>query len=253
MRVSELTGRLRLYGLTVVEVAGCHTRGLEFPSRPDGAIRHWTAGPISGVTPTLGVVTNGRSDLVGPLCNVYQSRSVDAAGLDIAYVVATGKANHAGEGTWNGTTGNYGFLGLEIEWAGPTENFLVRRRKETSERIMRAMLDCCAGVNPNDVCEHREYAPKRKIDTNLSGAELRRRMTEIKPGDDDGDDDLSAASDEILRVLKQHSDTLRNLEVILKDGGDKSVYWNGHWTREMVTEMYEQMMDDNSGPASEVG
>ena len=181
MKVTELAARLRHYGLTVVEVAGWQTRGNEFPVRPDGAVRHWTAGPATGETPCLGVVTNGRSDLPGPLCNAYQSRRVDSNGLDVVYVVAAGKANHAGAGTWNGISGNYKLLGLEIEWSGPNEAFAnVRRRKLTSELIMRALMDCCTGTNDNDACEHREYAPTRKIDTNLSGDELRRRMTELR-------------------------------------------------------------------------
>src|SRR5690606_3310475 len=122
--------------------------GYEFPVRPDGAMRHCTAGPKTGGTPTLGVVTNGRKGLAGPLCNVYQSRLRDANGLDIVYVVASGKANHAGVGNWNGMSGNYDFLGLEIEWSGPTEAFAnVGKRKLTSELVMRALLDCAQGTN----------------------------------------------------------------------------------------------------------
>lgn len=183
MRVTELAEKLRARGLTVVEVAGWQTRGNEFPSRPDGAIRHWTAGPATGDTPTLNICTNGRTGLPGPLCNTFQSRRVDANGFDVVYLVAAGKANHAGEGGWNGMSGNYSVLGLEIEWSGPNESFAnVRRRKLTSELIMRAMMDCTAGTNDNDCCEHREWAPTRKIDTNLSGDELRRRMTELRTG-----------------------------------------------------------------------
>lgn len=183
MRVLELADKLRARGLTVVEVAGWKTRGIEFPNRPDGAIRHWTAGPATGNTPSLNICTNGRSDLPGPLCNTFQSRAVDANGYDIVYLVASGKANHAGTGGWNGMTSNYSVLGLEIEWSGPNEAFAnVRKRKLTSELIMRAMMDCAAGTNDNDCCEHREWAPTRKIDTNLSGDELRRRMTELRVG-----------------------------------------------------------------------
>lgn len=183
MRVTELADRLRHYGLTVVEVAGWQTRGNEFPERPDGSMRHWTAGPISGLTPSLGVIINGRSDLPGPLANTYQSRIVDPNGLDVVYVIASGKANHAGVGIWNGIVGNYKFLGLEIEWAGPTEMFVgVNKRQLTSELIMRAMMDCCSGTNDDDACEHREYAtPKgRKIDTNLT--DIRQRMAELRAG-----------------------------------------------------------------------
>lgn len=178
MRVLELPDMLRKYGVEPVLVAGWQTRGNEFPARPQGALRHWTAGPTTGRTPSLGVVTNGRSDLPGPLCAVLQSR--EPTGRDKAYVVASGKANHAGNGTWNGISGNYKLLGLEIEWAGPREAFSAAR-KDVSERIMAALLDCTTGTDSN-VAEHREYATPagRKVDTNLSGDELRRRMSELR-------------------------------------------------------------------------
>lgn len=180
MRVHELPTKLRERGLTVREVAGWEVRGYEFPTRPDGALRHWDAAQSTHPTAALGVVTNGRSDLPGPLCHVYQSRYTDENGLDIVYVVASGKANHAGKGEWNGIVGNYNLLGVEIAWSGPSETF-PEKRKLTSELVMRALLDCCAGTNPNDVAEHREYATPhgRKIDTNLDGDELRRRMVEL--------------------------------------------------------------------------
>jgi hypothetical protein len=194
VRVSELADAARLRGLTVVEVAGWRERGNEFPVRPDGALRHWTAGAATGDTPSLGVVTHGRSDLAGPLCNLYQSRRVDANGLDVVYAVAAGKANHAGDGLWNGIRGNYRLLGLEIEWSGPAEAFAgVRRRKLTSELAMRALLDCCSGTNPDDAAEHREYAlpAGRKIDTNLDGGELRRRMAELAGPPPDREEDMA--------------------------------------------------------------
>jgi hypothetical protein len=184
MRVHELPSRLRARGVTIREVGGWEGRGYEFPQRPDGALRHWDA--IASKLPTAGlsVITNGRPDLKGPLAQVYKSRYTDGNGLDVAYVVASGKANHAGAGIWNGISGNYNLLGLEIAWSGPGEAFPAKR-KLTSELIMRALLDCCAGTNTNDAAEHREYAtpPGRKIDTNLDGNELRRRMRELgNPG-----------------------------------------------------------------------
>lgn len=180
LRVLELPDTLRKYGVEPVLVAGWAARGNEFPTRPDGALRHWTVGSLREGIPSLGILTNGRSDLPGPLCQVGQERA-EASKFDRAYVIASGKANHAGDGVLNGITGNYKLLGLEIEWTGPNEAF-SGRRKDVSERIMRALLDCCTGTNDNDVGEHREYARPagRKVDTNLSGDELRRRMTELR-------------------------------------------------------------------------
>lgn len=204
MRVLELPDMLRKYGVEPVEVAGWKTRGNEFPSRPDGALRHWTAGSTSGRTPSLGIVTNGRSDLPGPLAQILQSRE-SAGTKDKAYVIASGKANHAGAGVWNGISGNYALLGNEIEWSGPGEAFSAARI-DISERIMAALLDCCTGTNNNDVAEHREYATPagRKIDTNLDGNVMRRRMAVLRsgtpspsptPGDDDMQNILLQGSD----------------------------------------------------------
>lgn len=179
MRVSELGDRLTHWGVPWGWVAGAERRGNEFPTRPDGALRHWIGSSGRG----LGVITNGRPDLQGPLSQLNQTRDVDKrTGLDFVWVVATGKANHAGDGVLNGITGNYKLLGLEIDWAGSSEHF-GPMRELTSELCMRALLDCCAGTDTNDVGEHREYARPigRKQDTNLSGDKLRNRMRTITP------------------------------------------------------------------------
>jgi hypothetical protein len=182
MRMSDLADKARQiaapYGIPVYEVAGWQTRGYEEGFNPDIALRHWTAGSAYGVKPSLGICTNGRHDLRGPLCNLFQERS--SSGLDGIWVVASGKANHGGAGMWNGVSGNYKSVGLEIEWSGPSEAF-SSNRKLVSEVAMFILMSYC-GQNPNDACEHREYAPTRKIDTNLSGDELRRRMAEMASG-----------------------------------------------------------------------
>lgn len=185
-RVSDMPAEMRKLGLTVVEVAGCYGRGNDFPRRPRGKLRHWTAGG-RGDKPSLGIVTFGRGKpgdpnyLPGPLAQTLQSRERDANGLDVVYFVADGKANHAGTGEWNGVSGNYEFFGNEIEWSGPNE-FFPSQRELTSELIARAMLNCCVnGGDPDMAAEHREYARPigRKIDTNLDGNKMRRRMAEL--------------------------------------------------------------------------
>jgi hypothetical protein len=133
------------------------------------------------------VVTFGRGQpnpLAGPLAQVLQSREVDKNGLDVIYWICDGKANHAGDGVWNGITGNYKLLGNEIEWSGPDEPF-GPKRVLSSELVMRAFLDCCENGDhirtAFNVAEHREYAlPKgRKIDTNLNGNIMRNRMGDL--------------------------------------------------------------------------
>lgn len=227
MRVLETPARLAHWGVPYRLVAGWEGRGNEFPVRPDGALRHWTG--VGGEA--LNAIINGRPDLTGPLAQLYQSRQVDpATGLDIVYVVASGKANHAGAGVLNGIEGNYKLLGLEIGWAGAGEAFPPMRQL-TSELAMRALLDCCLGDDPNDVGEHREYARPvgRKQDTNLSGDELRRRMTTITPYTT-GDLDLMASQfDQIMGELKTLTGELFHYgevkEPVLETGQRKTQFW----------------------------
>lgn len=180
MRTLELPDALRRYGVEPVLVAGWATRGNEYPARPQGGLRHWTAGATTGRTPSLGVVTSGRSDLPGPLCAVLQSREAPGT-RDKAYVIASGKSNHAGAGNWHGLDSNYELLGLEIEWSGPNEPFSAARQ-DVSERIMAAFLDVCHATDNRLVAEHREYAlpAGRKPDTNLDGNVMRQRMVILR-------------------------------------------------------------------------
>lgn len=177
MRVLELPDALRRYDVEPVLVAGWETRGNEYPTRPAGALEHWTAGSLRIGIPSLRTLTLGRSDLPGPLCAVGQERAPDDRD-DRAYVIASGKANHAGEGEWNGIRGNYRLLGLEIEWAPQLgELVLPPRRRDVADRIMAALIDCTTGDHA-DIAQHREYArpPGRKVDTNLDGAAVRERV-----------------------------------------------------------------------------
>jgi hypothetical protein len=248
VRVTNLHQALLDQGLTVVLVAGHESRGYEFPTRPPGKIRHWTAGPISGETPCLGVCTNGRTGLPGPLCNCYQSRRVDHNGLDVVYLVATGKANHAGEGSWNGHSGNYKFLGLEIEWAGPTEKFQgVRRREETSLRVMRAFHAVSSG-SPFDACEHREYAPTRKIDTNLNGAAMRAALTTTPPGDDDMSAKAEAQIDDLHNIFAGRQPNNPGSTATRADTVLDNAMWTGNRLRD-VKEIAERA-DRNAAAAA---
>lgn len=180
MRLLDLPDALRDFGVEPVLVAGWATRGLPFEVDPVITLRHWTAGALTGKSPSLRIVTEGRSDLPGPLCQILQERT-GGPGLDRALVVASGRANHAGVGAWQGIlSGNRQGTGNEIEWAGPHEAF-PSRRKETSERIAAALLSLSRTQDGKYACEHREYAlpPGRKVDTNLSGAEFRLRVQQL--------------------------------------------------------------------------
>ncbi len=112
-KLTWLPDVLRAAGLPVVETAGWQTRGHGDVGTIKGVICHHTAGPKAGIYPSLGVVTKGRPDLAGPLCNLGLGRD------GTWYIVAAGKASHAGGGLWQGVhNGNMEMIGIEAENTG---------------------------------------------------------------------------------------------------------------------------------------
>lgn len=149
-----IADRLRRAGVRVCEIDGWTSRGSS-SFGPGGSVNHHTAGGANGTCPSLNTCIYGRPDLAGPLCNVMQSREVD--GNDIAYVIAAGRANHAGSGGWRGLSGNSSVYGLEIEHTGTVP--LPEGRQQIAARIHAAMF----GGDPGMVCQHYEWT-SRKID-----------------------------------------------------------------------------------------
>lgn len=115
-RQTGLTAALEAQGLPVKVIAGHKTRGSS-SFAPFGDIAHWTAGPRSGDRPSLNICINGREGLPGPLCNVFLPRGL-TPDTKFVYVVADGRANHAGPGSYQGATGNTHLFGTETEWSG---------------------------------------------------------------------------------------------------------------------------------------
>jgi len=154
-RVLWLPDKMREYGVKVQLVDGWTTRG-DATLNPEVVIVHHDAiaGPASA--PGLRLVTVGRSDLPGPLCQVYLGRD------GTAYMVASGKANHAGAGSWKGFTLNTQALGIEAANDGRGEPWPLVQL-EAYYRIVAAMLDGI-GNDASYTCGHKEWAPTRKID-----------------------------------------------------------------------------------------
>lgn len=172
-----IANRLRAAGLKVVEVAGWQTRGLS-TFDPKGSVDHHTAGPRTGNAPSLRICTEGRSDLPGPLCHVLIARD------NTCYVIASGKANHAGPGGWAGLTGNSSVYGIERENVGTSAEPWRTDQTKTAAKAHAALLrGSTHGANAALVCRHQEWAPARKVDTHtLLGSELRKLVAaELKP------------------------------------------------------------------------
>ncbi|MCU7376181.1 N-acetylmuramoyl-L-alanine amidase [Paucibacter sp. O1-1] len=158
-------------GLRVAEADDWRERGRAEMGTVRGVMVHHTAGPRSGNMPSLDTLMHGRSDLPGPLAHLGLGRDGSF------YLVAAGRANHAGAGDWRGiTSGNTSFIGIEVENVGTAADlpWPVKQRD--------ALVHGCAallqhiGVGSEWLVGHKEYAlPKgRKPDPLIDMDALRR-------------------------------------------------------------------------------
>ncbi|WP_444904768.1 N-acetylmuramoyl-L-alanine amidase [Microbulbifer sp. CnH-101-E] len=100
-------------GLKIAEVDGWASRGNgNMSSSIKGIVCHHTAGAAKGNMPSLNTLKNGRRDLSGPLAQLGLARD------GTYYIIAAGKANHAGSGSWKGVSGNRNVIGIEAENTG---------------------------------------------------------------------------------------------------------------------------------------
>lgn len=134
------------------------TRGRGEMGAVRGVIIHHTAGSRNYNMPSLDVLVKGRPDLSGPLAHLGLGRD------GTFYIIAAGRANHAGAGKWRGiSTGNSNFIGIEVENHGTPDDPYPEVQMDVLRRGVAAIL-ARAGADSSMVCGHKEYAPGRKID-----------------------------------------------------------------------------------------
>jgi len=153
-----LAAAVREFGLETHEVAGWKTRGHGPLTKVEGIVAHHTAGPKSGNYPSLNVVTKGRSDLSGPLCNVGLARDGSV------YVVAAGRAYHAGVGHGYGfptNNANAYTIGIEAESTGHGD--WTASQISAYPRLIAAIAKHY-GFSISHVIGHLEWSPGRKVD-----------------------------------------------------------------------------------------
>jgi hypothetical protein len=139
-------------GLKVAEQPGWLNRGRGPMGTVRGVICHHTAGPQTGNMPSLGVVTRGRRNLPGPLAQLCLGRD------GTYFVVAAGRANHAGAGWWRGlATGNSSFIGIEAENGGREGDDWPAVQMDAYRRGVAALLRKI-GADAGMCCGHREWA-----------------------------------------------------------------------------------------------
>lgn len=177
-RLTWLADVLRKAGLTVVEQSGWQNRGHGDVGATRGIICHHTAGNKTSDHGSLNIVQNGRSDLAGPLSQLFLARS------GTFYVVAAGECYHAGNGNWQGVTyGNEYFIGIEAENSGQPDDPWNEVQMDAYRRGCAAILNHI-GAKAIMCCGHREYAlPKgRKPDPSFDMVAFRASVGAIMGG-----------------------------------------------------------------------
>src|SRR5215831_10761424 len=166
-------------GLKVALVDGWQDRGRGDVGRIMGVLCHHTAGPKNGNMPSLNTLVQGRSDLPGPLAQLGLGRD------GTYFVLAAGRANHAGKGNWKGIlNGNTNLIGIEAENTGlPNDSPWPVVQIDAYHRGVATILkhigrgfEFCAG--------HKEYAlpTGRKSDPNFAMDPFRSAVAAIMSG-----------------------------------------------------------------------
>jgi hypothetical protein len=121
--------------------------------------------------PSLNLITyQGNATTPPPLANLGLGRS------GTIYVIAAGRANHAGEGNWRGLMGNASVLGIEAEHTGKASDPWPAAQLDAYVKLS-AQICQRAGFGVEMVCGHKEWAPRRKIDPiSLDMDDMRRRI-----------------------------------------------------------------------------
>lgn len=152
-RALWLPHALRTWGVDTIVWDGWEHRGAP-DLDPAGVVLHHTATRIAPER-DVHLCIGGRPDLPGPLCHVVLDRQ------GRAHVIASGVANHAGQGSWRGLAGNRRVLGIEASNTGVGEPWPAVQ-VDAYERVVAAMLDHL-GRDSGWACAHREWTA-RKID-----------------------------------------------------------------------------------------
>jgi len=175
MMLTDLADILRSADLDVTEVEGWKTRGHGGMMSVKGILIHHTAGPPPGIDdfPSLKVVRDGRTDLLGPLAQLGLGRT------GTWYVIAAGRSYHAGETIDDSLFGNYNAIGIEAEGTGiPADEightYWPEVQWQSYVRGVQA-LQAAYGVSTERVLGHKEAAVPlgRKPDPNFSMDEFR--------------------------------------------------------------------------------
>jgi peptidoglycan hydrolase-like protein with peptidoglycan-binding domain len=171
-------------GLKVSRVDGWETRGVGDVGEIFGIICHHTGSlnPQRQNMPTLRSLRDGRKAspgleaLPGPLAQLGLARD------GTYFVIAAGRAIHAGKGSFRDVSGNRRFIGIEAENEGTLGDFpWPAVQVDAYHRGVAAILKKL-NLDASFCCGHKEYAPGRKPDPDLNMVEFRAAVQAILDG-----------------------------------------------------------------------
>jgi hypothetical protein len=213
---------LRDGGLTVVEHDGWKTHKRPGTWNPVCGIVHATAAPTwQSDDVQIGIVRNGRSDLVGPIANATVDR------LGRWHVLSAGRCNTTLEGTagrFRGI-GNTGALGVEACNDNRGEPWPAQQY----ESYARGWAAICRrlGWRPERLAGHKEHTPGHKTDPTFDMDIFRDRVGYYL----DGGDDMALSDDDRLLLKQTRAAVLgmrwlwgKDRAEFLSAGGDPKVW-----------------------------
>ena len=189
----DLDKAVKTSGLKVRIVRGWKSRGHGPIHAVDGIVCHHTAGAATGNYPSLRVVRDGHGTLAGPLSQLGLARDGSV------YVIAAGRAWHAGSGSWPGLRGNNDCIGIEAESTGRGD--WTDAQLDAYPRLVRALVDHY-DISWSRVIGHYEWTT-RKIDPygwpgGMDG--LRATARNLTP---DGDWLDMASESDVRRIVRE--------------------------------------------------
>lgn len=168
--LKDLDKAAKKSGLKVVTISGWSTRGRPASVgqfNPKGVVAHHTGDRATGAGVASGILSKGRSGLPGPLCQL----GLDKDGT--VYVIAAGRANHAGTvrrtGFMSAGDGNSQAIGIEAFNSG-SEGWTAKQLG-AYHRLVAALCDHY-GWSRGNVVGHGECSTAGKWDPGIRAGKM---------------------------------------------------------------------------------
>lgn len=196
---------LRAAGLTVVEVEGWENRGRPastgaFDPRDGMTVHHTgTTSSSSNNAPSLQTLIQGRSDLPGPLSQVATAYN------GVVYMIAAGRANHAGQiersglpGLPLGSDGNAQLLGNEVMTNGTQT--LPKAQRHSIAVVNKVCMDHF-GYGAAHLFRHEDLTPRKWDIGQLSTSQIRNDAENLSLPEEDDMPSVAEVVDGIKDIL----------------------------------------------------